>query len=47
MRMLVEDRRLVEIQEAVDGQYAAYRRFRTPTPLPPADYVAAAYRPVE
>lgn len=45
MRMLTRDRSLVEIQEAVEDRYAAYAHFRTPTPLPPADYVAPAYRP--
>ena len=42
--MLDQDRKLVEIQEYIDAKYAAQRRLRTPTPLPPEDYVAPAYR---
>lgn len=45
MQMLEEDRRLVEIQEYVDQKYAGQQENRTPTPLPPTDYVAPAYRP--
>ncbi|MGH7700253.1 MAG: hypothetical protein ACREMJ_07025 [Gemmatimonadales bacterium] len=44
MQMLKDNRRLVEIQEFVDARYAAQQRYRTPTPLPPAHYVAPAYR---
>ena len=47
MQMLTKDRRLAEIQEYVDARYAAQRINRTPTPLPPLDYVAPAYRPPE
>lgn len=45
MQVLTQDRRLVEIQEFVDARYAAQRENRTPTPLPPRDYVAPAYLP--
>lgn len=45
MQMLAQDRRLADIQEYVDARYAAQRSNRTPTPLPPLDYVARAYRP--
>lgn len=45
MQMLRQDRRLIEIQEFVDERYAAQQANRTPTPLPPADYVAPAYQP--
>jgi len=45
MQMLTQDRRPAEIQEFVDARYAAKQRYRTPTPLPPTDYVAPAYRP--
>lgn len=45
MQMLAQDRRLAEIQEFIDARFAAKQRYRTPTPLPPADYVASAYQP--
>lgn len=45
MQMLAEDRRLAEIQEFIDARYASKQRLRTPTPLPPVDYVAPAYQP--
>lgn len=45
MQMLTQDRRVVEIQQYIDAKYAAQQRYRTPTPLPPTDYVAPAYRP--
>jgi len=45
MQMLVEDRSLVEIQEFVDAAYSGQQADRTPTPLPPVEYIARAYRP--
>ena len=43
MQMLVQERRLVQIQEYIDAHYAPERNERTPTPLPPLNYVAPAY----
>jgi hypothetical protein len=47
MQMLIEGRRLAEIQEAVDAKYSGQQEDRTPTPLPPAEYIAPPYRSLE
>ena len=44
MQMLAQHRRLTQVRQFVDQRYAAQQQDGTPTPLPPADYVAPAYR---
>lgn len=44
MQMLEQDRALEDIQKHIDARYETKQRYRTPTPLPPAGYIAPAYR---